>query len=334
MTTKKSVLIIYTGGTIGMYKSARGNLKAFNLENLHSKIPELNATDINLKTVSIQQAIDSSNMTRHEWAELASIIQKNYQNYDGFVILHGSDTMAFTASALSFMLENLTKPVILTGAQLPIGVRRTDAKENIITSIEIAAEGKVPEVCVYFEYRLLRGNRSTKTSSEHFEAFKSPNFIPLAEAGLKIKYSPIKYTQHQSPFKVNSCLSDEVMHIKLFPSMKKDYICTLLDLPYKGLILETFGAGNAPTAKWFIDCLKKNLARGKIILNITQCHSGNVSQGLYETSSMLETMGVIGGKDMTTEAALTKLMFLLGQEYSNEQINQLLTISLRGELSN
>jgi L-asparaginase len=317
-----------------MYKSGQGNLKAFNLEKLHSQIPELNPNDIDLVTVSIKQAIDSSNMTSHVWIELAEIIQKNYQQFDGFVILHGSDTMAFTASALSFMFENLTKPIILTGAQLPIGVRRTDAKENIITSIEIAAEGKIPEVCVYFEYRLLRGNRSTKTSSEHFEAFKSPNFIPLAEAGLQIIYSPIKYKKHQNPLKVHFSLSDEIMLIKLFPNMNKDYICTLLDLPYKGLVLETFGAGNATTAQWFIDCLKKNIDKGKIILNITQCPSGSVSQGLYETSSKLESMGVIGGKDMTSEAALTKLMFLLGQSYSKEDISQLLTISLRGELSN
>jgi L-asparaginase len=273
-------------------------------------------------------------MSKEVWVQLAKIIEKEYNNYNGFVILHGSDTMAYTASALSFMLENLNKPVILTGAQLPIGVRRTDAKENIITSIEIAAQGNIPEVCVYFEYRLMRGNRCTKANAEHFEAFKSPNFIYLAEAGLDIKYSPIKYDHTHKDLKVHTNLCEDVLVLKLFPSMKKEYITKVLDLPYKGIILETFGAGNATTADWFLRAIQTAIDNGKLILNVSQCLSGSVSQGLYETSSKLEELGVIGGKDMTTEAALAKMMYLLGADYSQEEIKQHLQISLRGELSN
>lgn len=334
MRQSNSVLLIYTGGTIGMYKTSEGSLKPFDLDTLSTQIPELNTFDIEINVISIAQPIDSSNMSKEVWIQLVEIIEKEFNNYDGFVILHGSDTMAYTASALSFMLENLNKPVILTGAQLPIGVRRTDAKENIITSIEIAARSNIPEVCVYFEYRLMRGNRCTKANAEHFEAFKSPNFIYLAEAGLDIKYSPIKYNHTNKEFKVHTNLCEEVLVLKLFPSMKKEYIAKVLDLPYKGIILETFGAGNATTADWFLRAIQTAIHNGKLILNVSQCLSGSVSQGLYETSSKLEEIGVIGGKDMTTEAALAKMMYLLGTDYSQEEIKQHLQISLRGELSN
>jgi len=334
MRQSNSVLLIYTGGTIGMYKTSEGSLKPFDLDTLSTQIPELNTFDIEINVISIAQPIDSSNMSKEVWIQLVKIIEKEFNNYDGFVILHGSDTMAYTASALSFMLENLNKPVILTGAQLPIGVRRTDAKENIITSIEIAARSNIPEVCVYFEYRLMRGNRCTKANAEHFEAFKSPNFIYLAEAGLDIKYSPIKYNHTNKEFKVHTNLCEEVLVLKLFPSMKKEYIAKVLDLPYKGIILETFGAGNATTADWFLRAIQTAIHNGKLILNVSQCLSGSVSQGLYETSSKLEEIGVIGGKDMTTEAALAKMMYLLGTDYSQEEIKQHLQISLRGELSN
>ena len=334
MIQSDSVLLIYTGGTIGMYKTTQGGLKPFDLDTLSTQIPELNSFDINIKAISIEQPIDSSNISKEIWIQLANLIEKEYHNYTGFVILHGSDTMAYTASALSFMLENLNKPVILTGAQLPIGVRRTDAKENIITSVEIAAQGNIPEVCVYFEYRLMRGNRCTKTNAEHFEAFKSPNFINLAEAGLEIRYNPVSYNHTHKNFKVHTNLSEEVLILKLFPSMKKEFIMKVMELPYRGIILETFGTGNATTAKWFLEIIKTAINKNKIILNVTQCLSGSVSQGLYETSSKLEEIGVISGKDMTTEAALSKLMFLMGSQYTNEEIKHQLQISLRGELSN
>lgn len=334
MIQSDSVLLIYTGGTIGMYKTTQGGLKPFDLDTLSTQIPELNSFDINIKAISIEQPIDSSNISKEIWVQLAKLIEKEYHNYTGFVILHGSDTMAYTASALSFMLENLNKPVILTGAQLPIGVRRTDAKENIITSVEIASQGNIPEVCVYFEYRLMRGNRCTKTNAEHFEAFKSPNFINLAEAGLEIRYNPVSYKHTHKNLKVHTNLSEEVLILKLFPSMKKEFIMKVMELPYRGIILETFGTGNATTAKWFLDIIKTAINKNKIILNVTQCLSGSVSQGLYETSSKLEEIGVISGKDMTTEAALSKLMFLIGTQYTNEEIKHQLQISLRGELSN
>lgn len=329
-----SVLLIYTGGTIGMYKTEQGSLRPFDLQTLNTQIPELNSFDIDLQAISIDHPIDSSNMSVATWVQIGQLIEKNYKNYKGFVILHGSDTMAYTASALSFMLENLNKPVILTGAQLPIGVRRTDAKENIITSIELAAQSNIPEVCVYFEYHLLRGNRCTKTNAEHFEAFKSPNFIPLAEAGLQIKYNPIGYDHNQKNLILNTNFSEQVLVLKLFPSMKPELIASILELNYKGLILETFGTGNATTSNWFLDSINKATKKGKIILNVSQCLSGSVSHGLYETSSKLEALGVISGHDMTIEAAVTKLMFLIGQGHSDEQIKTLLQISLRGELTN
>jgi L-asparaginase len=334
MRKSDSVLIIYTGGTIGMYKTNEGSLRTFDLDTLSMQIPELNTFDIDINTITIAQPIDSSNMCKEVWIQLVEIIEKEYNNYNGFVILHGSDTMAYTASALSFMLENLNKPIILTGAQLPIGVLRTDARENIITSIEIASKGNIPEVCVYFEYQLMRGNRCTKANAEHFEAFKSPNFMYLAEAGLEIKYSPIKYDYKNKNLKVHTNLCEDVLILKVFPSMKKEFITKVLEMPYQGIILETFGAGNAPTAKWFLRAIQRALDNGKLILNVSQCLSGSVSQGMYETSSKLEELGVISGKDMTTEAALAKMMFLLGTNYSHEKIKQHLLISLRGELSN
>lgn len=333
MNQNKSILLIYTGGTIGMVNGTDGSLKPFDFEKLTAKIPELKNFDIELDAIAFKKPIDSSNMNPKTWVYLANLIGEHYQQYDGFVILHGSDTMAYTASALSFLLEDLCKPVILTGSQLPIGIRRTDAKENLITSIEIAASGKTPEVCVYFEYKLLRGNRTVKINAEHFEAFDSPNFPTLAEAGVHIKYrQKVNYciTNH---LKVHEKMSDSVAVIKLYPGIPQEIITTLLNSNCKGIVLETFGSGNATTKSEFINALESAIHNGKIILNISQCTAGAVSQGLYETSSQLEKIGVVSGKDMTTEAAITKMMFLLAQDLTTEELKTQLTNSLRGELT-
>ena len=331
---RKKILVLYTGGTIGMYKDKDGSLKPLKFEQLEAQIPELKQFDYYLNVISLEQPLDSSNMTPKDWVNMASIIYDNYKNHDGFVVLHGSDTMAYTASALSFMLENLNKPVILTGAQLPIGIRRTDAKENLISAIEIAADSKTPEVCVYFEYKLFRGNRTTKVNAEHFDAFKSPNFPDLAEAGVKIKYLPISYKEKKDPLILHKHMLDEIALLKIYPGMSQNYVKAVLNSPCKAVVLESFGAGNAPTTPWFIDYLKQAIEAGKIVLNTSQCLSGAVSQGLYETSSKLESLGVIGAKDMTKETALAKLMFLLGQRMSNKEVKKQLQISLRGELTN
>lgn len=333
MSKNKSILLIYTGGTIGMVNGTDGSLKPFDFEKLTAKIPELKNFDVELDAIAFKKPIDSSNMNPKTWVYLANLIGEHYQQYDGFVILHGSDTMAYTASALSFLLEDLCKPVILTGSQLPIGIRRTDAKENLITSIEIAASGKTPEVCVYFEYKLLRGNRTVKINAEHFEAFDSPNFPTLAEAGVHIKYrQKVNYciTNH---LKVHKKMSDSVAVIKLYPGIPQEIITTLLNSNCKGIVLETFGSGNATTNSEFINALESAIHNGKIILNISQCTAGAVSQGLYETSSQLEKIGVVSGKDMTTEAAITKMMFLLAQDLTTEELKTQLTNSLRGELT-
>lgn len=341
MSKKTSVLLIYTGGTIGMMQDARTNeLRPFDFKTLTRQIPELNKFDIDLSSIAATHPIDSSNMHPDVWVGLANTIQKNYSRYDGFVILHGSDTMSFTASALSFMLENLGKPVVLTGSQLPIGIIRTDGKENLITAIEIAAareKGKpiVSEVCIYFEYKLYRGNRTFKYNSAHFDAFKSPNYPWLAEAGVKIQYN---YNALLKPkgkaLKVHTSLINDIAVLKLFPGISQKITSAILNTPgTKAVILETFGAGNCTTQEWFTNELKKAIDKGIIVLNITQCLEGRVIQGMYETSSHLKKIGVIGGEDLTFEAAVTKLMFLLGQKPSNAQLKKLLSSDLRGELT-
>ena len=338
---KSSVLLIYTGGTIGMIQDViSGELKPFDFKTLTKQIPELNKFDIELSSIAFQKPIDSSNMHPNVWIELAQMIKENYNKYDGFVILHGSDTMSFTASALSFMLENLNKPVILTGSQLPIGIIRTDGKENLITAIEIAGtkiKGKpvVNEVCIYFEYKLLRGNRTFKYNSSHFDAFKSPNYPALAEAGVDIKYNSSALLKASAKnLKVHTALDNDIAVLKLFPGISKKITSAIIHSQgVKAIILETFGAGNATTQDWFTAELKKAIDKGIIILNITQCLEGRVIQGMYETSSHLKKLGVIGGADMTFESAVTKLMFLLGQKLSNTQLKKQLQANLRGELS-
>ena len=336
------ILLIYTGGTIGMMQDAKtGSLRPFNFKSLTKQVPELSRFNLDLHSVSFKKPIDSSNMHPRVWVELADIIEKNYTQYDGFVILHGSDTMAYTASALSFMLQNLSKPVILTGSQLPIGIIRTDGKENLITAIEIAAaknkQGKalVPEVAIYFEYELFRGNRTFKYNSAHFDAFQSPNYPPLAEAGVEIIYNT-NYIAKASTKKlsVHKHLDNDIVVLNLFPGISKKITESILHAPgIKAVVLHSFGAGNAPTDDWFITLLKQTIAKGIIIYNVTQCPEGHVIQGKYETSSTLQKIGVISGQDITLEAAITKLMFLLGQKLPLAKIKKQLAQNLRGEIT-
>ena len=328
----KKILLIYTGGTIGMIKDkVKNSLVPFNFNKLLESIPELKSNQINLSNISTKKPIDSSNMSTENWVEIATLIKKNYTIYDGFVVLHGTDTMSYTASALSFMLENLNKAVIFTGSQIPIGERRTDAKENLITSIEIAASNKVNEVCVYFEDQLYRGNRTVKINTEQFEAFCSPNFPVLAEAGVRIKYKNSVNNVSES-FKIHKKISNDVAILKLFPGITTKTIQSVFDSA-KGIVIESFGTGNASTSLQFTELLNSAKKNGNILVNITQCLHGSAILGHYETSESFGKSRVICGKDMTTEAAITKLMFLLGQGLDDEKIKLQIQKNLRGEIS-
>lgn len=342
MENQPKVLMIYTGGTIGMVNDFQtGELKAFDFKHIYNHVPELKELNVALTTESFSHPIDSSEINIEDWKHLGSIIVDNYEHYDGFVILHGSDTMAYTASALSFMLQGLKKPVILTGSQLPIGTIRTDGKENLFTAIEIAAkkdennQSLIQEVAVYFEYSLYRGNRSSKVSANQFEAFKSPNFTRLAVAGVTIDYNTehlYRTTQQELVFFPH--FSNEVALLKIYPGINFSFYQHLFNpTTIKALVLETFGSGNASSDAVFRELLANYIEKGGIVLNITQCQSGKVVQGKYETSSFFKKIGVIPGSDLTTEAALTKLMYLLGKYNSTDTIKAELQQSLVGEMT-
>lgn len=324
-----------------MIKDPKSNaFKPFDFAHLKTEIPELSKFNIRLSTRAFEHPIDSSNMTIATWQQLADIIAKEYHQYDGFVVLHGSDTMSYTASALSFMLQNLSKPIILTGSQLPIGTIRTDGKENLITAIEIAASktknrATVPEVAIYFEYTLLRGNRTTKFNAEHFNAFKSENYPALATAGIHIDYHHLHINSPSSePFTYYRNMDDRVAVLKLFPGMRKEVAQAIIQIPeLKGLIIETFGSGNAPMESWLIEPLENRINEGIMVVNVTQCAGGSVDQGRYETSTAFNKIGVISGYDMTTEAALTKLMHAIGMGWDAEKTQEYYCENLTGEIS-
>lgn len=334
----KRILVIYTGGTIGMVKDKKsGALLPFDMYKIYEALPVLKEFNCQLDSYRFDPIIDSSNMKPEYWIGLVEVIEKNYSQYDSFIVLHGTDTMSYTASVLSFMLENLNKTVILTGSQLPLGMIRTDGRDNIIGAVEIASSDSVsiPEVCIFFEDRLYRGNRTTKINAEYFEAFYSGNYPSLAKVGINITYKKHLFLEMPTlPFKAYKKLNENVALIKIYPGLKEEYFRAMLSMNgLKGVVLETFGSGNAPTEDWFIDALKQAIEKGIIIYNVTQCKAGAVVMGHYETSAHLAEIGVISGHDITTESAIAKFMFLLGNFEDKRQIINMLTNSLRGELS-
>ncbi|SHN13029.1 L-asparaginase [Cyclobacterium lianum] len=336
-----AVLIIYTGGTLGMAYDEQGALVPFNFGKILEKIPNLNNLNISITVISFPEPIDSSNINLQHWVDMAYIIYENYDTYDGFVVLHGTDTMAYSASMLSYMLKGLNKPVIFTGAQLPISAMRSDARENLMTSLEIAiskVNGKpvVPEVCIFFNHMLLRGNRAKKVQSVHFDAFESENYPPLAESGIVIDYNYASIRPYEEGKKLRylNKLDNNVMVLKLFPGITENVVRHCLETKgLKGMVLETYGSGNSPSEDWFVKAMEEAVDNGLLILNVSQCNGGRVIQGRYQTSKDLKRVGVLSGGDITTEAAVTKMMFLLANETDETEIKRKMMMPLAGEMS-
>lgn len=344
MTQKSALLLIYTGGTIGMKQDMKDlTLKPFDFSQILDEVPEIRKFAFKIDTYSFEPPIDSSDVEPSLWQDLARLIKEKYEDYDGFIILHGTDTMSYSASALSFMLDGLTKPVIFTGSQLPIGVPRTDGKENLISAVEIASakddEGHpaVPEVCVCFDSLLMRGNRSTKVNSEVFRAFQSPNFPPLAEAGINIRYNNEyirKPNDWYQSLTINTELDTRVSILKIHPGITPEVVRNILcGKDTRAIIMETYGSGNAPTRDWFLDIVKESSAMNKIIVNVTQCLAGTVNMNIYANGKALERAGVIDGYDSTTESALAKLFYLMGKSRDNEWVKAMMGRNLKGEIS-
>lgn len=344
MTQKSALLLIYTGGTIGMKQDMKDlTLKPFDFSQILDEVPEIRKFAFKIDTYSFEPPIDSSDVEPSLWQDLARLIKEKYEDYDGFIILHGTDTMSYSASALSFMLDGLTKPVIFTGSQLPIGVPRTDGKENLISAVEIASakdeEGHpaVPEVCVCFDSLLMRGNRSTKVNSEVFRAFQSPNFPPLAEAGINIRYNNEyirKPNDWYQSLTINTELDTRVSILKIHPGITPEVVRNILcGKDTRAIIMETYGSGNAPTRDWFLDIVRESSAMNKIIVNVTQCLAGTVNMNIYANGKALERAGVIDGYDSTTESALAKLFYLMGKSRDNEWVKAMMGRNLKGEIS-
>ncbi|WP_245327604.1 asparaginase [Hymenobacter fodinae] len=339
---EQTILVIYTGGTVGMAYNKSGELVPMNFDQIRRKMPELHQLNMQVDVLNLGPPIDSSNITVADWLALAALIRDNYARYDGFVVLHGTDTMAYSAAALSFLLENLGKAVVFTGAQVPVGRIRTDARRNLVTALEMAAARhpmadtvRVPEVCVFFNELLIRGNRAKKVESQQYNAFRSENYPPLGRAGIELEFNDRQIRPLPSaPLHVHSHLDDRVTIVRLFPGLTERILRAQLEVnDLRGAVLETYGSGNAPTAPWFLQCLREAADRGVYLLNVSQCEEGRVLQGRYETSAHLSGLGILGGDDITVEAAVTKLMFVLGLNQSPEVTRRLITQDLRGEIT-